>query len=301
MDKIKEYFSLFKETYNEWIAADPWKLSAAVAYYAIFSLPALLIIVINLAGAIFGQAAIQGKVSDEISKTIGPDAAQIIETVIANASTSQHNTISTIIGIATLVFSATGIFYLLQKSLNEVWQVKEDPRAGILKLIINRFLGLGLIIIIGFLLLISLVISTVLIILSNWIQDFLPDYLRIIFLVVDFIFSLALITVLFSLIYKYLPDVKIRWKSVWVGAAVTSLLFVLGKMGLSVYFSNADPGSAYGAAGSVILILLWVSYSCLIFFFGAEFTRVYANKYEHPIEPGKYAKRIELVENTTSD
>lgn len=297
-ERFKDLFSLIKETFKEWNASDPWRLSAVVAYYAIFSLPALLIIVINIAGAVFGKEAIQGKVSDEIGKAMGADAANTIETMIANAGTSDHTIVATIIGIATLLFGATGVFYQLQKSLNEVWQVKEDPKAGIKKMIINRATGFGLVLVIGFLLLISLVISTGLTAMGNWIKAVLPDYLHGVFLVINFIFSLAIITVLFALIFKFLPDVKIRWKSVWIGSIVTSLLFVIGKFGLSIYFGKADPGSTYGATGSIILILLWVSYSCLILFFGAEFTQIYARKYGHPIEPDKYARKVEIFEKT---
>lgn len=300
-EKLKDLFSLLKETYKGWNDSDPWRLSAVVAYYAIFSLPALLIIVINIAGAVFGQEAIQGKVSAEIGKAMGPDAAETIETMITNASTNEHSTIATIIGIATLLFGATGVFYQLQKSLNEVWRIKEVPDAGLKKMIISRATGFGLIIVIGFLLLISLVVSTVLTAFGDWIKNILPDYLHFIFLVINFIFAFAVITVLFALIFKFLPDVIIKWKSVWIGSIVTSFLFVLGKFGLSIYFGKADPGSAYGATGSIILILLWVSYSCLILFFGAEFTQVYAKRYGHPIEPDKYAKRIEYIEQTVQE
>jgi membrane protein len=294
--RLKEYFSVLKETYKEWSLADPWRLSAAVAYNAILSLPALLVIIINIAGAIFGDEAVQGIISAEIGKAMGPDTANTIETMIANASGDENTTISTIIGIGVLLFAATGVFFYLQKSLNEIWGVKTDPKAGIKKYAIDRATGLGLVIVIGFLLLISLVITSVLSALGDWIKSVLPDFLHFIFMVVNLIFSLAVITVLFALIFKYLPDVKIKWRSVWIGAGVTSLLFVIGKYLLGLYFGEADPGSAYGATGSIILILLWVSYSCLILFFGAEFTQVFARRYGHPIEPDKYAVKIPTIQ-----
>jgi len=296
--KFKEAFSLLKDTYKGWSASDPWRLSAVVAYYAVLSLPALLVIIINIAGAVFGTEAIQGKVSDEIGKAMGPDAASSIETMIANASQGKKTTIATILGIATLLFGATGVFYQLQKSLNEIWEVKEDPKAGIKKMIINRTTGLGLIIVIGFLLLISLFISTLLSALSNYIKGIFPDYLLTLFYLINLIISLGIVTFLFALIFKFLPDINIKWKSIWAGSVVTSLLFVLGKFLLSIYFGKADPGSTYGATGSIILILLWVSYSCLILFFGAEFIKVYALKYGHPVETKKFARKIEVIEKT---
>jgi membrane protein len=229
---------------------------------------------------------------------MGSDAAKTIQTMIANAVGSKSSTIATIIGIATLLFGATGVFYQLQKSLNEVWQVKEDPKAGVKKILINRATGFGLILVIGFLLLISLVISTGLAALSSWIKNYLPDSLNVVFIGVDFLFSLAIITILFAAMYKFLPDVKILWKSIWPASILTSFLFVLGKYGLSIYFSKSNPASTYGATGSIILILLWISYSCLILFFGAEFIRIYAMKRGQPVEPDKYAVRVETVKDT---
>jgi membrane protein len=293
---LKTILSVLKDTVKNWNASDPWRLSAVVAYYAVLSLPGLLVIVINIAGAAFGEDAAQGRISEEIGNAMGSDTAGTIETMITNASAAENSTFATILGIATLIFGATGVFYQLQKSLNDIWNVKENPDAGVKKMLINRSLSFGLVLAIGFLLLISMLISTLLSVLSDFIRNILPDYMHFIFSMINFLVSFAIITFLFALIFKYLPDVKIRWKSTWVGAIVTSLLFVLGKFGLSFYFGKADPGSTYGATGSIILILLWVSYSCLILFFGAAFTRVYARTYGHPAEPKQYANKIKVIE-----
>ncbi len=289
--KWKDLPGLIKETYTEWNNDDPWRQSAVVAYYAIFSLPALLIIVITIAGSIFGEAAVQGELSNEIGNMIGPDAASEVETMISNAYTNQNSVIATIIGIAVLVFGATGVFYQLQQSLNNVWNVEPDKDAGIKKLLKDRLTSFSVILVIGFLMLISLLLTTLLSVLSDFIVRHLPDYLLYVFYVVQFLVSFGIITLLFGMIFKILPDVELEWKTVWTGAIVTAALFVIGKFALGIYFGKANPGSAYGAAGSIILILLWVSYSCLILFFGAEFTKVYARRYMQNVKPSKHAKR----------
>ena len=289
--KWKDLPRLIKETYIEWNDDDPWRQSAVVAYYAIFSLPALLIIVVTIAGSIFGEAAVQGRLSSEIGTMIGPDAAEEVETMLSNAYQQQSSVLATIIGIAVLLFGATGVFYQLQQSLNNIWEVEANKDAGIKKLVKDRVSSFGVILVIGFLLLISLMLTTALTALSDFITQHLPDYLLYVFYIANFIISLGVITLLFAMIFKILPDVELEWRTVWVGAVVTTILFIIGKYGLSFYFGKANPGSAYGAAGSVILILLWVSYSCLILFFGAEFTQVYARTYGHPIQPSKHAKK----------
>ncbi len=288
----KELPSLIKETYKEWNDGDPWRQSAVVSYYAIFSLPALLIIVITVAGSIFGEDAVEGKVSSEIGNMIGPDAAVEVETMISNAYQHENSVLATIIGIATLLFGATGVFYQLQQSLNNIWEVAPDKNAGIKKLVKDRVSSFGIILVIGFLLLISLVLTAALTALSDFIMQYLPSYLLYVFYVAEFLLSFGIITLLFAMIYKILPDVEMEWKTVWVGAAVTAILFIIGKFGLGIYFGKANPGSAYGAAGSLILILLWTSYSCLILFFGAEFTQVYARRYGHWVQASDHAKDL---------
>jgi membrane protein len=286
---IKNIFSLFKETYQEWNSKEPFELSAVIAYYAIFSLPGLLIIVIGIAGFFFGEQAVKGEVANQISKMLGKEAANGIQEMIVNSYKSNSSLMATIIGVATLLFGATGVFFPLQKSLNKLWNVKADPKAGIKKLILDRATSFGIILALGFLLLVSLVLTTILSVLSNWISHVFPEFMLVLFIVLNFIVSFGFITILFALIFKVLPDVKIRWKPVWIGSIVTAVLFEIGRFALEIYFAKANPGSTYGAAGSVILILLWVSYSCMILFFGAEFTQVYARRAGDRIEPSENA------------
>lgn len=289
---FKKVISLTKETFQDWLKDEPFDLSAMVAYYAIFSLPALLIIITSIASAVLGKEAVDGKISGEIGNMIGPDAASGIQEMIANAHTGGNSVMATIIGVVTLLFGSTGVFIALQKSLNRVWEITPDPKKGGFKaLLMDRATSFGIILAIGFLLLISLVLTAMLTALSDWIQARFPDILVIILHIINFVLSFGVITVMFAVLFKYLPDVKIEWRSVWIGAAVTAFLFVLGKFGIGFYFGKANPGDTYGAAGSVILILLWVSYSCLIMFFGAEFTQVYARHQGYSIEPNEGAIR----------
>jgi membrane protein len=291
--KLKDIPSLVKETYKDWIDDEPFDQSAIVAYYSIFSLPALLIIIVTVAGIAFGQEAVQNQISKQIGGMIGPDTAKDVQAMIANSYQQGNSGVALVIGIATLLFGATGVFIALQKSLNRVWEVKANPdKSGIKMLIRARAISFGVILAIGFLLLISLVITAALTALSDWVQARMPDFVLYVFFVINFLITLAIITLLFAILFRFLPDVNIEWRSVWTGAAITAFLFAIGKFALALYFGKAEPGSTYGAAGSVILILLWVSYSCLIMFFGAEFTQVYAKRYGHKIEPNEHAIRV---------
>lgn len=276
MIKIKEAGTLITKTYKNWIANDPFQLSAAVSYYALFSFPALLIIIIQTAGLFYDRSEIKNKILLEIGSVLGKDSADSIQTIIKNAVVEDQTTFAFIVGIATLLYGATGLFIALQKSLNTIWEVPHSKTVGFFKMIKNRLFSLSLVLIIGFLLLISMVVTTIISGISNWIEANFSDFLLRIIHLVNFLVSLGIITVLFGMIFKILPDVNLKWKHVWLGAFVTSLLFDIGKFGLGVYFGTLNPESTFGAAGSIVLILLWVSYSSLILFFGAEFTKVYS-------------------------
>lgn len=293
--KIKHLPRLLKETYKEWNADDPWRLSAIVAYYAVLSLPGLLVVVINTVGAIWGNEIVEGKLTDEISQALGSGAAESIKEIISSTRGGNKSLISTIIGVATIIFGATGVFYHLQLSLNNIWGIKQDAKAGIKKIIVDRLLGFGFVMVVGFLLLVSFILSAGISLLNDYLQHFLPKFSIYTGFVFSELLSLGVITVLFALMFKYLPDAKIKWKSIWVGAILTAVLFTLGKFLLGLYFGKADPSSTYGAAGSIVLILLWVSYSCLILFFGAEFTWVYAKNYGFSITPTEYAVLLEDI------
>lgn len=304
MSKVKTFFSnLFTVTKNagkEWMDADPFRQSAVVAYYAVFSIPALLVIIISLAGLAFGREAVQGEISEQIKVAISESAAESIEDIIAKASEQKTSIIATIIGFVTLLLGSTGVFTELQTSLNQVWEVKVVAKKKLLKTIKNRVFSFGLVLSIGFLMLISLLLTTALEAFSEWIKAMLPDFMLFVFKALNFTISFGVITVLFALIFKVLPDARIRWRDVWIGAMATTFLFILGKFALGIYFAKADPGSTYGAAGSIILIMLWVSYSCMILFFGAEFTKQYATIHGRTIEPTEDSKIIsqEAIEQT---
>jgi membrane protein len=274
--KIKDLGKVIKNTAKEWVEDDPFRQSAIIAYYAIFSLPALLVLVINIAGFFLEKDAISGEIARQISAVMGQDTGEQIQKIVANAGKVKAGLLPGIIAIVVLISGATGVFVQLQIVLNQIWGVKQKASAGIMVTIKNRVFSFGLILAIGFLLLVSLVISSVLASVSHWLESALSDAVAYLIYVVDFVVSLGITSVLFALMFKYLPDVKIGWKNVWIGGILTGFLFILGKYGLSLYFGKANPASVYGAAGSIILVLLWVSYSSMIVFFGAEFTQQYA-------------------------
>ena len=289
LQKIKTVGGLFKETTVRWWSRDPFRNSTVISYYTIFSLPGLLVIIVNLAGYFFGKEAVTEKLTGEIQGVIGSEAARDVANILARAWESEGFTAASIVGIATLIFGATGVFYQLQQTLDIVWEVKPQPKRKFLKLIMDRLFSFGLILTVGFLLLISLVLSALVTYLGDWVATHLSNALNIVFRILDFGISLAGVTVLFAAIYKVLPDAEVRWKDVWVGAFVAAILFVLAKYLLGFYFTKAEPASTYGAAGSIVLIMLWVTYGGLILLFGAEFTRIYADRYGEEIQPAEFA------------
>ena len=292
----KDLWDITKKSFIVWKAADPFRQSAVIAYYAIFSMPALLVIVIACAGLVFGEEAVRGQIANQIGSIMGKDTSVQIQDMIARASNHKNTTWAAIISIGTLILGCTGVFKELQVSLDQIWEVKVVAKKQWLKSIKDRLFSFGLILSIGFLLLISLAITTILTALSGWIKNHFPDFSLVIFHLIDFSLSFGIVTVLFALMFKILPDAKIKWRNVWIGAIVTSLLFILGKFGLGIYFGKTQPASAYGAAGSVILVMLWVSYSCMIVFFGAEFTKQFTTHYGGKIEPTKDAEHIKTTE-----
>jgi membrane protein len=212
--------------------------------------------------------------------------------MVSNSLRDDQSVWATALGIAVLIYGATGVFYQLQMTLNQFWQVKSNPKSGWKRLIIDRAQSFAFILVIGFLLLISMVLSTGINVLDEFLEKALFGFTFYIVYFLNMLISLAVITGLFALMFKFLPDARIRWKTVWTGAFLTAVLFTIGKFALGIYFGASNPASAYGAAGSIILILLWVSYSSLILFFGAKFTYVYAERYGHGIEPAQHAVRI---------
>lgn len=277
--KIKHLPALVMDTYKAWNADDPFRLSAVVAYYAVLSLPGLLVIIINLVGMVWGVEIVQGQLTNEISQALGRDAAEALKTMMMETQNEEKSKLATILGLGTLVFGATGVFYHLQLSLNQIWKIVPDNNGSIVKMLLDRTRSFAFIIAIGFLLLVSFFVTAAISSLNIYIRRIFPDIIVYIAFVLDVLVSIGIITVLFALMFRYLPDVKIKWKTVWLGAFITAILFVFGKFLLGLYFGETNPGSTYGAAGTIVLVLLWVSYSCLILFFGAEFTYVYTKRY----------------------
>lgn len=289
--RIWDLGKIFKITFKEWNQKDPFRQSAIIAYYSIFSIPGLLVLIITITGYFFSKEAVHQNIFDQISSTMGADTAEQISGMLTKAGGSQSTIWGSIIGFVILLVGATGVFVELQKTLNEIWQVKVVVKKGILPILKARLFSFGLILAIAFLLLISLVVSSALVAMSNWIAIDASGFVVILFNVLNFILSLVVISVLFGLMFKILPDANVKWEHVWLGSFVTGLLFTIGKTALAFYFGKTDPASVYGAAGSIILILLWVSYSSMIMFFGAEFTATYAKMYSGNVPPTKIAKK----------
>ena len=289
--KFRVFWELIRDTYKKWNDREPFTNSAIIAYYTIFSMPGLLVIAINIAGYFYGTDVVTANVTSQIEKmTGGGDTAEDIQSIVANASANRGATLSSIIGIATLLYGATGIFYQVQQILNKMWEVKPQTKQKFLKLIKDRLFSFGLVLAVGFLLLVSLILSTLLSAFSQWVSGHLSDSLNFMFKAIDILLSVGVTTLLFASIYKFLPDAKIKWRYVWGGAFLTSVLFVLAKFALGFYFGKSNPASTYGAAGSIILIMLWVSYAGLILLYGAEFTKVYADRYAPPVPPSDHAQ-----------
>ncbi|WP_192822182.1 YihY/virulence factor BrkB family protein [Rufibacter sp. LB8] len=289
-------WGLIKNSASEFIKNKSLRLAAALSYNTIFSLPPLLFIVVKAASYFFGDEAVTGELNTQISGMVGPEAAQQIQESLTKVHMEGSSPLATWIGIGTLVFASTTIFVTLQESLNQVWNLEAKAKNGILKMAIDRLLSFGLVLSIAFLLLVSLVLSAVLAALTGYLQKLLPGIAVVFIHILNLVVSLGIITLLFALIYKYLPDAIIRWRDVWVGAFVTALLFVLGKFLIGWYLGQSDMGSSYGAAGSIIILLSWVYYSSLIIFFGAELTQEYADTYGQPVRPNHNSVRIEVRE-----
>ena len=288
--KLKHIPSLIKTTAINWTKDDPWRLSAVVAYFALLSLPGLLVIVFSILNFFWDGEIVEGEIYGQIESALGTSAADTINSIFKKASETQTSWLPALIGIGGLVFGATGVFYHLQISINRIWNLKSEPKNGFVKYLIDRTKSFGFVLVIGFLLLISFVVSALLNFLEGYIARWFPDVAFHLLAIGEIVFSLGVVSVLFALIFKYLPDVLIGWRSVWIGAFITAILFSLGKELLTFYFGFSSPDNVYGAAGSVIIILLWVTYSCLILFFGAEFTKVFTQRYGYKMIPKSHAK-----------
>jgi len=271
-------------------------MSAALAYYTIFSIAPLLILVISVSTIFYGRSAIEGSIYGEIRSFVGDAAALQIQDLIKNATIAKGNAFASIASIIALIIGATSIFGEIQDSINFIWGLKAKAKRGILKILINRLLSFSIIISVSFILLVSLLVNTVLDILSNRLIKIFPHVTVYLAYAGNFLLTFIVTTLLFGVIFKILPDAKIKWRDVLTGAITTSLLFMLGKFGITFYLGTKDIGNTYGAAGSIIIVLLWVYYSALILYFGAAFTKNYAHNRGRRIYPNDYAVWIEFVE-----
>lgn len=293
---LKGVGGLLKESFKGFSDYKVPKLSASLAYYTVFSLGPLLIVIIFLTSIFLGREAVEGSIYAQIQGFVGDDAAKQIQDIIKNASITGKGTVAAIIGIVTLLIGATTVFGEIQDSINDIWGLKPKPKQGWLKLIKNRLLSFGIIASLGFLLLVSLAVTAVVEALGKRLEAAFPDVAVVVFYIINLILTLGVTTLLFAVIFKVLPDAKIKWSDVWAGAITTSLLFLVGKFAISFYISKSDVGSTYGAAGSLVILLVWIYYSSIILYFGAVFTKAYAVKYGSAIKPNDYAVTTKKVE-----
>ncbi len=286
---LRKVGRLLKETFKEWQKDKASRIAAALAYYTVFSISPLLVIAIAIAGAFFGQDTAQEQITAQLTSLVGEDGVKPILLALDNITQPRIRGLASLISILVLILGASGIFAQLQDALNTVWNVKPNPGQGILPFIRKRISYFLLGLAIGFLLMLSLILSAVVSALSKYRTDFLPGS-AILWENLGFIVSLGLLTFLFGLMFKYVPDVKIAWKDVFVGSVITAILFLFGKFLLGVYISKGSLGSAYGAAGSLVVFLAWVYYSAQIVLLGAEFTQVYSRLYGSKIRPRKHSQ-----------
>jgi membrane protein len=300
--KSKEFLSrtgfLLKESGLAFLDDNAIKLSAALSYYTIFALPPLLIIIITVCGFFFGEEAVTGQLYGQINEMIGNDAAIQIQNAIKNVALADSNVFVTVFGIVMLLIGASGVFAEIQSSINFIWEISAKPKRGLKKFIQNRVMSFSMIASVGFLMLVSLMVNTVLDLLSGRIMNYFPESAFYFFYVLNIIIVFAIITLLFTIIFRTLPDGIIKMKDALIGASFTSLFFIIGKFAIGFYLGSSTIATVYGAAGSIIIILVWVYYSAIILYFGAEFTKVYAKNFGGAIQPNKYSVRIkkEIIE-----
>jgi membrane protein len=284
-----KFFKVVKSAAVEFIADKGMKLSAALAYYTIFSIGPVLVIIISLAGVFYGREAVQGTIYYQINDFIGNSAALQVQEIIQNIEKSQLSTSGAVVGVIVLLIGATGVFTEIQDSINYIWSVKAKPKRGLVKLLTDRLISFSLIVSFGFVMLVSLIINALVDILQRQLVRYFDEETVYIFLGINYLVLFSVIAMLFAIIFRVLPDATIRWRDSFVGASFTAFLFLIGKFLIGYYLSHSSIGETYGAAASIILVLLWVYYTSIILFFGAEFTKVYTLNYGGGIEPNKTA------------
>jgi membrane protein len=286
---MKSLWRIAKQAALEFVNDSGMKLSAALAYYTIFSIGPVLIIIISLAGLFYGREAVQGKIYYQINGLVGNSAALQIQEIIQNIEKSQLSASGAVIGVIVLLIGATGVFTEIQDSINYIWSIKAKPKRGLLKLLMNRLISFSLIISFGFVMLVSLIVNALVDLLQERLERYFDSVTVYIFQGVNYAVLFVIISILFAIIFRVLPDATIRWRDAFVGAAFTAFLFLIGKFLIGFYLKYSNIGVTYGAAASMVLLLLWVYYTSIILFFGAEFTKVYTLNFGAGIQPDKTA------------
>ena len=298
---VKGILGVFKDAFSGFGNDNITKLSGSLAYYTVFSLGPLLVVIISLCSIFLGREAVEGKIYEQLSSFVGGDTALQLQQIIKNASINGKGHVAAVIGVITLLIGATTVFGDIQDSINRIWGIKAKPKKGWLKMLRNRFLSFSVIASLGFLLLVSLGISAIIEALMGKFQATYPDVAVIFVYIINLLLTLGITSLIFGVIFKVLPDAQIKWKDVMTGAITTAILFMLGKFAISFYISKANVGTTYGAAGSIVILLIWVYYSSIILYFGAEFTKFYAIQYGSAIHPNDYAVTMKQVEVETGN
>lgn len=293
--RLQLAWSLLRQTFQEWNDDKVPRLGAALAFYTALSLAPLLLIVLQVATAAFGEEAARGELTDQMRSLVGSQGAKALESMIAGGRNEPGGFFVTLFGVATLLFGASGVFSQLQDSLNTIFEVRAKPGLGVWRIVRSRFLSFSMVLAIAFLLLTSLVVSAIITALGTTL-NILPGAWYVIGQGIDLLASTALITVLFATMFKYLPDVRLDWRHVWHGAALTAVFFTVGKVAIGFYLGHSALASSYGVAGSFVVLLVWVYYAAQIFFFGAEFTQVYAKRFSAKLEPSANAEPVTTAE-----
>ncbi|WP_256004858.1 YihY/virulence factor BrkB family protein [Pedobacter deserti] len=298
---FKGIWELLKNAFTGFGDHKVTKLSGSLAYYTVFSMAPLLVVIISLCGIFLGEEAANNQIYGQLAGFMGKETALQLQEIVQKAAIGNKGTIAFIIGIVTLLVGATTVFADIQDSINTIWGLKPKPKRGWLKMLQNRFLSFSVIISLAFLLLVSLGITSLLDGFSSRLQARFSDVSVVLFYIINQLVTLAVVSLIFGVIFKVLPDAIIKWRDVILGAVVTALLFMLGKFGISIYIGQSDVGSTYGAAGSLVILLLWTYYSSIILYFGAEFTKAYAVAYGSEIRPSHYAVTTKEVEIETGN
>ncbi|MES1220472.1 MAG: YihY/virulence factor BrkB family protein [Bacteroidota bacterium] len=294
--RFKGAWEVIKETFKGFSQDKVSKLSGSLAYFTIFSMGPLLVVIISLCGLFFAREAVEGKIYSVLRDFVGQDTAVQLQDIIRKASIGNKSTLAAIIGTVTLLLGATGVFGEIQDSINKIWGLKPKPKRGWVKMLKNRILSFSVIISLGFLLLVSLAVTGIIESINHRLQVRFPEVTVVVFYIINLILTIGISVLIFAVIFKVLPDAKIDWKDVMAGSVVTSVLFLIGKFGISFYISQTKVGSTYGAAGSLVVLLVWVYYSSIILYLGAEFTKAYAIKSGKPIYPADYAVTTKEIE-----